>query len=285
MSKKAHSEESEMTFFEHLDALRPHLVRGVLALLIIAVASFFFKEIIINHILFGPGSPDFATNKLLCKIGGILGIEALCINQTHFNIINTRMAGQFNLHMTVSIVTALVITVPYLMWELWQFIKPALSHQERRKSNLFVLYVSLCFFSGLAFGYFIIAPLTVNFLTGYRASEVITNMIDVTSYLSTVITVSIACALVFQLPILIYFLSRMGIITTAFLRKYRKHAIVVMLIFSAIITPPDLFSQILVAVPLIILYEFSIKIAYRNEKKKREEEISFYGELPENVNR
>lgn len=273
-----------MTFFEHLDALRPHLVRGALALLAIAIATFFFKDIIIDHILFGPSSPDFITNRLLCKAGELLKISGLCINQTALNIVNTRMAGQFNLHMTVSIVTGLVITIPYLTWELWRFIKPALSYYEQRKSSLFVLYVSLCFFAGLGFGYFIIAPLTVNFFTNYQASQNILNMIDVNSYLSTVITVSIACALVFQLPILVYFLSKMGIINSSFMKKYRKHAIIVMLIFSAIITPPDLFSQILVAVPLIVLYEFSIKIAIKNERKKWEENAAFYGDLPENIN-
>ena len=276
--------DPEMTFFEHLDALRPHLMRGIGALLLIAVVSFFFKDIIIDHILFGPRSPDFVTNRILCRIGTALHLEGLCINQTEFSLINTRMAGQFNLHMTVSLVTAIVLTVPYLLWELWQFIKPALTYYERRKSNRFVAYVSLCFFAGMAFGYFIIAPLTVNFLTNYLASASIQNMIDVGSYLSTVIQVSLACALVFQLPVLVYFLARMGIVSSGFMRKYRKHDIVVMAIFSAIITPPDIFSQVLVCIPLIALYEGSIRIARNVERKKEAEEAELYGNLPEEAN-
>lgn len=284
MSKKEQDEASEMTFFEHLDALRPHLVRGVFALLVVAIAAFLLKEFIINNILFGPASPDFPANRALTWIGQLFGNSGYEAGATEFNIINTRMAGQFNLHITVSLVSALVVAVPYLTWELWRFIREGLTYYERRKAHWFVFYVSLCFFTGLAFGYFVITPLAVNFLTGYVASSTIVNMIDAGSYLKTVLSTSLACALIFQLPILIYFLTRMGIVSSAFLRKYRKHAIVVLAILSAVITPPDLMSMILVVLPLILLYELSIKIAGRVERKKREEEAAFYGDLPENIN-
>ena len=286
MAKKDRSadEQAEMTFFEHLDALRPHLVRGALALLVVSFGAFFLKQFIIDYLLFGPAQPDFPSNRALTWLAGLVGSSDYEAGKVQFNIINTRMAGQFNLQITVSLVSGLIVTVPYLMWELWRFIRPGLTYYERRKTNLFVLYVSICFFVGLLFGYYVITPLAVNFLTGWIASPTIVNMIDAGSYLKTVITTSLACALVFQLPILIYFLTRMGIVTAAFLRKYRRHAIVLLAVLSALITPPDMLSMILVILPLIGLYEFSIKIAARVERKKREEEAAFYGDLPETIN-
>lgn len=267
------SSDTEMTFFEHVEALRPHLVRSIMALLIVMVAAFLGKKFVIDLILMGPQSPDFITNRLLCDISHwLMNDNTLCINQVKFNMVNTSLAGQFNLHMQVALVTAIVVAVPYLLWEIWRFVLPALTPYERRKSRMFVLYVSLCFFAGLCFGYFLIVPLSINFLAGYQASPEITNMIDVKSYLSTVLTVSLACAIVFQLPLLVYFLARMGLITSAFLKRYRRHAIVVLAIVSAIITPPDLFSLVLVVIPLYGLYEYSIVVARRVEKHKAQAE-------------
>lgn len=267
------SSEGEMTFFEHVEALRPHLVRGVLALLIVMVAAFFGKTFVIDMILMGPQSPDFVTNRLLCDISHwLLNDNTLCINQVKFNMVNTSLAGQFNLHMRVTLATAIVVAVPYLLWEIWRFVVPALTPYERSKSRMFVLYVSLCFFIGLCFGYFLIVPLSINFLAGYQASPDITNMIDVGSYLSTVLTVSLACAVVFQLPLLIYFLTRIGLITSAFLKRYRRHAIVVLAVLSAIITPPDLFSLVLVVIPLYGLYEYSIVVAKGVERRRAQAE-------------
>ncbi len=274
MAKKQHAAEgpAEMTFFEHLDALRPHLVRGASALLIVALAAFFLNDWIIDGLLFGPAQPDFPSNRVLTRLAQLVGSSNYEAGHAEFNIINTRMAGQFNLQITVSIVTGLVLTIPYLLWELWRFIRPGLTYYERRRTNLFVLYVSICFFVGLLFGYYVITPLAVNFLTGWTASPTIVNMIDAGSYLKTVISTSLACALIFQLPILIYFLTRMGVVSAAFLKKYRKHAIVVLAILSALITPPDMLSMILVILPLVLLYELSIKIAVKVEKSKAAEE-------------
>ncbi len=267
------SSDTEMTFFEHVEALRPHLVRSIMALLVVMIAAFLGKKFVIDLILMGPQSPDFITNRLLCDISHwLMNDNTLCINQVKFNMVNTSLAGQFNLHMQVALVTAIVVAVPYLLWEIWRFVLPALTPYERRKSRMFVLYVSLCFFAGLCFGYFLIVPLSINFLAGYQASPEITNMIDVKSYLSTVLTVSLACAIVFQLPLLVYFLARMGLITSAFLKRYRRHAIVVLAIISAIITPPDLFSLVLVVIPLYGLYEYSIVVARRVEKHKAQAE-------------
>ncbi|MDD3107887.1 MAG: twin-arginine translocase subunit TatC [Alistipes sp.] len=267
------SSENEMTFFEHLDALRPHLVRGFASLFIIMIVAFIAKRFIIDIVLMGPQSPDFITNRLLCEAShSLFGDGRLCINPIKLNMVNTALGGQFNLHMQVSLVTGIALAVPYLLWEIWQFIAPALTSYERHKSRMFVLYVSLCFFTGLLFGYFMIAPLSINFLANYQASPDIINMIDIKSYLTNILSVSIGCAVIFQLPLLIYFLTRMGIVSAAFLRHYRRHAIVLLTIISAIITPPDLFSLVLVVLPLYALYELSIFLAVRVEHQKAKEE-------------
>lgn len=263
----------EMTFFEHIDALRPHLVRGATAIFLIMIVAFCAKNLIIDGVLFAPKSPSFPTNRLLEYMSETLSIDALKINAHSFNMVNTTMAGQFNLHLKISFITALVLGTPYLLWELWQFIKPALLPKEIIATRFFVFYVSLCFFTGLLFGYFIISPLTINFLTGYEASGIITNMIDVNSYLSTVVNVSLACAVVFQLPLLVYFLTRMGVLTPNFMRHYRRHSFIVLLILAAIITPPDVFSQILVMLPLYGLYEYSIYLSNRVLIKMNRESI------------
>lgn len=271
-------ERTEMTFFEHLDALRPHLVRGASAFLAIAIAAFCFKSLIIDHFLFGPAQPDFPTNRLLAWFGRLVGDDSFEAGYTNFNLINTKLAGQFSLTMTVSMVTGLILTIPYLLWELWRFIRPGLTWYERRNTNLFVFYVSLCFFVGVGFGYFVVAPLAINFFASWTASSTIVNMVDIGSFLRSVLSTSLACGLIFQLPVLMYFLARMGIVTAAFLRRYRKHAIVILAIVSAAITPPDLMSMFLVILPLIGLYELSIRIAGRVERRKAREDAAIYGE-------
>ncbi len=273
--KRKKSSDTEMTFFEHIDALRPHLVRGVMALIVAMVVAFIAKKFIIDVILMGPQSPDFLTNRWLCHLShAIFGDDRICLNQISVNMVNTALTGQFNLHMQVALATAIAVTVPYLLWEIWRFVLPALTESERRKCHRLVLYVSLCFFAGLCFGYFVIAPLSVSFFAGYQASAGITNMIDVRSYFTTVLSVSIACALLFQLPLLIYFLTRVGLITAPFLRRYRRHALVLLSILSAIITPPDIFSLLLVVIPLYGLYECSILIAGRVERRQEREGTS-----------
>ncbi len=259
---------ANMTFFEHIDALRPHLIRCAGAVILLAIGAFTAKTFLIDTLLLGPLSPEFPTNRVLNNLAVSMQIDALRVNLSPPELINTTLAGQFNLHMKISFVAALVLAVPYMLWEVWQFVKPALTSKERRGSRHFILYVSLCFITGLLFGYFIIAPLAINFLTGYRASTQITNLIDINSYLSTIINVTLACGAVFQLPLLVTFLTRIGLITDDFLRRYRRHALVVLAIFSAVITPPDAFSMVLVLLPLYGLYEYSIRIAARIGRRK-----------------
>ena len=240
-------ESTEMTFFEHIDALRPHLVRGVMAIGVIGLVAFFCKSFIIDTVLFGPQSPDFPTNRMLTWVGAqwahmaewlnsVLGTsfdtdpETFRIANDRFSIINTSLSGQFNLHMKISLLTGLAMAMPYTLWEFWRFVRPALTPKEIQGTHLFVFWVSLCFFGGLLFGYFVMAPLSINFFANYQASEFITNMFDISDYLTTVIIVSIACAFMFELPLLIYFLTRMGLVSAGFLRKYRRHAFVILLV-------------------------------------------------------
>lgn len=254
------SDANDMTFFEHLDALRPGLIRAVVVLLIAMVGAFICKDIIMALVM-GPKSPDFLTNALLCELAEQSGSEVLKINQTPVTLINTAMAGQFNMHILISFYVALIVAVPYLMFELWLFVRPALSKSERRSSSRFILYTIFCMVCGVLFGYFILAPLSVNFLTNYTVSSAITNMIDAGSYIHLVVNLVLVCALIFELPVIVYFLSRAGLITAQFMKKYRRHAIVALAVCAAIITPPDIMSMTLVIIPLYILYELSIKIA------------------------
>lgn len=251
---------NDMTFFEHLDALRPGLIRSVVLLLVAMVVAFIFKEPIMSCIM-GPKSPDFITNELMYRLAEKTGSEVLKINQEPVTLINTSMAGQFNMHLLTAFYVALIVAIPYLLFELWLFVRPALTISERRSSTRFILYIVLCMAIGIAFGYFILAPLSVNFLTGYVVSSDISNMIDVSSYISLVANMVLVCAVIFELPVAVHFLSMTGLITAQFMKRYRRHAIVVLAIGAAIITPPDIMSMILVIIPLYLLYELSIKIA------------------------
>lgn len=259
---------SEMSFGDHLEALRPHLVRSVVALFGLFIAAFCLKELLVEGILFGPTRADFPTNRLLHWIGELLNQEALFVPQ-EVVLINTAMAGQLNLHLQISLWCAFVLAFPYLLWELWCFVRPALTVHEQRSCRHFVGWVSLGFFSGVAFGYLIMAPLTIHFLAGYTISAEIGNLIDIRSYLSTVIDLSLACAILFQLPLLIYFLTRMGLIGSAFLIRYRRHALVILALLAAVITPPDAFSMLLVLFPLLLLYEGSIRLSRRVERHRK----------------
>ena len=249
-----------MTFFEHLDCLRPGLIRAVLVLVVAMVVAFFFKEPIMDAVM-GPKSPDFVTNQAMYSLAEKTGSEVLKINQSPVTLINTTMAGQFNMHLLMAFYVALLVAIPYLLFELWIFVLPALTQQERKNGYLFMLYIVICMAAGIAFGYYVLSPLSVNFLSSYVVSGDITNMIDVGSYISLVANMVIVCAVIFELPVAIYFLSKTGLITAEFMRKYRRHAVVVLAIGAAIITPPDVMSMILVVIPLYLLYEVSIWIA------------------------
>ncbi len=266
--KKRGEGEGEMTFLQHLEELRWHLIRAFIAVVAGAIVAFVFKDIIFDHIILAPNNPDFITNRLLCQLAEIVNAPALCINQNPIELISIKMAGQFTTHINISLVAGLIIAFPYVFWEFWSFFKPALYEKEARYARGAVFSASLLFLLGILFGFFVITPLSINFLGSYRVSELVHNQINIASYIGSVTSVALAAGVTFELPIVAYFLTRIGVITPEFMRKYRKHSIVVILILAAIITPPDVFSQILVSLPLLLLYEVSIFIAARVVKNR-----------------
>ncbi len=258
-----HTEKSNMTFLEHLEELRWHLIRAILSVLIFAILAFVFRGIIFDTIILAPKSPEFITNRLLCQLGEIVHSKALCINAKNLQIINIKMAGQFSTHIIVSIVAGLLVAFPYVFYEFWLFLKPALYDKEKKHARGAVFFSSTLFSLGILFGYYVITPLSVHFLGSYNVSNEVVNQINLGSYINTITSVALASGVIFELPIFIYFLSKIGLVTPDFLKKYRRHAIILILALSAIITPPDIFSQVLVCFPLILLYEVGIVISRR----------------------
>ena len=263
--------EKEMSFWNHLEELRKHIFRSLAAVLVFSILAFIGKKFIFDVIILAPKNSDFITNRLLCRLGELLSVDALCIGKLSLSIQNINMSGQFMMHLYVSMVAGLIIAMPYIIFEMWRFIMPALHPNEKKHSKGAVAASSLLFIGGVLFSYYLILPLTINFLGSYQISPDVPNQIQLNSYISTVVSVTIAVGIVFELPILIYFLTKVGVVTPAFLKKNRKYMFVIVLVLSAIITPPDVFSQILVCIPLIGLYEISIKISQRVYKKREAE--------------
>ena len=274
MSKEIVHDEAEMTFGEHLDELRKILMRVILIFGVLFCVLFALKGIVMDVVL-APVLESFPTNRLFNWMADMMGSDALRISPDNVDLYNTKMAGQFLLHIKSSLVGAFVIAFPYLIWELWLFVKPALPPQQRKKSFRYVLETPVWFLLGLFFGYFIIAHLAINFLGNYQVSEQINNIIGVDSFMNTVISVSFAAAIAFQLPLLIRLLATMGIVTSEGMRQYRKVAVAALLIFAAIITPPDVVSQVLIFIPCYFLYEYGITIAVRIEQARAKEEAEY----------
>jgi len=266
-------EEKVMSFWDHLEELRWHIMRSIIAVLVLAVVAFLNRKIVFDYIILAPSSSDFITNRALCKLGELIHVSALCIQNLHLQIINISMSGQFLTHMYISTVAGFIVAFPYILFEIWTFIKPALYDKEQKYSKGAVFVSSLLFLLGVLFSYFLIVPLTVNFLGNYQVSASVLNQVSLKSYINTVVSVTFAVGVVFELPILVYFLTKVGVITPDFLIKNRKYMFVVLLILSAIITPPDMFSQIMVVIPLMGLYEISIRVSKRIYKKIQEEEV------------
>ncbi len=273
--------EVEMSFLDHLEELRWHLVRSLVAIMVFTVGAFAAKTLVFHDIILGPSRIDFWTYRMLCQLADLLQSPALCIDQLPFIIQSRQMTGQFSMHVTSSFVIGIICAFPYAFWEIWRFIKPGLYPREQKAARGATFYVSFLFLLGVLFGYFVVTPISINFLANYQLDPSILNEFDIVSYVSTVITLILACGILFQLPIVIFFLTKAGLVTPEFLRKYRKHAIVGILILGAMLTPPDPFSQILIAMPLYGLYEVSIMISKRvvsrelkNSKKSTEIEKS-----------
>lgn len=261
--KKEKKGDVEMSFLDHLEVLRWHLVRSAIAVVVLACYFFIEKDLIFDKIILAPKYANFITYRIMCRLDDLVDAGgALCVNQLNFDLINTDLSGQFTMHMWISIMSGFVASIPYILWEIWRFIKPALKEKERKNATGFVFYASALFIMGVLFGYYVVVPLSVNFLGSYQVSAAVANMISVDSFVGTVTNITLASGIVFELPILVYFLSSLGIITPEFMRKFRRHAVVVILVVAAIITPsPDITSQMLVAMPLYVLYEISIFVS------------------------
>jgi sec-independent protein translocase protein TatC len=269
--------EKEMSFLEHLEELRWHIIRSILAILVFMIVAFIFKGFIFDNVILAPKNPSFFTNRMLCRLGDYLHTTALCINSKPLNLISITMSGQLTTHIIVAMVTGLILSVPFILWEFWQFFRPALKPTEARYASGAVFATSLLFFIGVLFGYFMLAPLSIHFLSTYEISPDVVNQINVRSYIGTITSICLATGVVFELPIFAFFLTKIGVITPKFMRKYRKHAIVIIFIVAAIITPPDVFSQTLVAIPLLLLYEVSIFVSaavMRGKEKEHDEFMS-----------
>jgi len=265
-------EEGGMSFLDHLEALRWHLLRSVSAVLIFSVAAFIAKDFVFGVLILGPSKVDFLTYRVLCDVGNYFGIPALCINDLPFTIQSRQMTGQFSMHMTSSMVVGLIAAFPYLFYEVWRFISPGLYAKERNAARGAVFFVSFLFLSGALFGYYVLTPMSINFLANYQLDPSIANEFDITSHVSTLSMLVLASAIMFQLPVVVYFLSMSGLVTSKMLKSYRRHSIVVILILSAVITPPDVISQLLIAMPILVLYEVGILIAKRLEKQRAQRE-------------
>ena len=257
-----------MSFLDHLGELRWHLVRSSIAIFFFAVVAFLSKEVIFDVIIFGPKQMDFPTYTFFCWLSSYVGGNVFCFDEMPFELLNMRMSGQFQMHLWVSLVAGVIIAFPYVFWEIWRFIQPGLHESERKISRGVILFTTVLFLLGVLFGYYVIVPLSVQFLGTYTVSSEIFNRIDLTSYISMVSSVTLATGILFQLPIAVYFLSKLGVVTPDLLKTYRRHAIVGILLLSAIITPPDIASQILVTFPVLILYQISIGVSRRIIKSR-----------------
>lgn len=270
--KKREDPAKEMTFWDHLSELRKRLVRMVLAWLVMTVVAFINSRYIFDEILLAPKESSFITYKWLCKLGNVLQTttigqwlhtDKLCLPPMSLTIINLNLSGQFMTDMTVSMFAGLILASPIIIFQLWQFVMPALYDTERRYARQAVFVMSFLFILGVLFSYYFMVPWTLNFLGTYQVSSLVANQISLSSYISTVTSTILSVGVVFELPVVVYVLSKIGIITPGFLQKNRKYAFVIILIVAAIITPPDVFSQIIVTIPLYSLYEISILVAKR----------------------
>jgi len=265
--------EKEMGFLDHIDELRKHIIRSVIAILVAAVVVFFNKSLLFDTILFGPMHTDFWTYQKMCDLSyWLTNSDMYCVKEMGFVLSNIDITGQFTQHLFISFVAGFIVAFPFVLWQVWAFIKPALSMKEITYARGFVFFSTMLFFIGILFGYFLLAPLSINFLGSYRVSELVSNEINLESYVSFLTTLTFACGLIFEMPMLVYFLAKLGILSSRLMGKYRRYALVVILILAGILTPsPDMASQIMMALPLYGLYEISILVAKSVEKNKKKD--------------
>lgn len=265
------AQKKEMSFLDHLEELRWHIIRSTIAIIAAATIAFLGKSFLFEELIFGPIKTDFFTYDFLCRASSIIGYDSFCNTVFDFEVQSRTMAGQFSAHIWTSITFGFVIAFPYVIYEFWKFVSPGLYSKERKNSKGFIFFSSLLFFIGVLFGYYVICPLSINFLGTYSVADQVHNDFDLNSYIGLVRASVLASGFIFELPIIIYYLTKIGLVTPQFLKNNRKYALVIVLIVAAIITPPDVASQIIVAIPVIILYQVSIlisKIVIKKQKRK-----------------
>ncbi len=266
----------EMSFLDHLEVLRWMLIRSTIAIVIMGTVTFFISDYIFDVILFGPTHASFITYRFFCDLSHYLGFaDSICVTDMPFIIQNMDMEGQVNVLVWTCITAGFILSFPYILWEFWKFISPALYEKERKNAKLFIFVSSLLFFIGVLFGYYVVIPMSVNFFATFKVSEVVKNQFSLDSYIGMVKMSVLASGLFFELPIIIYFLTKIGLVTPTFLRKYRKIAVIIVLIVAAIVTPPDVVSQVIVAIPMLLIFEVSVIIsAIVVKRQNKKEQIS-----------
>ncbi len=268
-TKNNSNEQAEMTFVEHLEALRVHLFRAAIATAIGSVFVVIYNDFIVQKILLGPTKPDFPTYRYLCKLSNYLGFgNKFCMKEIHLDLRSNTITGQFDVYLDVIVIGGFVIAFPYILWQFWKFIKPALNTKEIKNTRGVIFWVSLLFFLGIGFGYFVLSPYTINFFANFSLADNVLNQPTINSYFNTVLPLTLGCGLAFQLPLILFFLAKVGIVSATSLKKFRKYSILIIVVITGIITPPDMFSQIICSVPLVLLYEVGIIVCKRVEKKE-----------------
>lgn len=263
-----------MSFIDHLEVLRGHLFRSVVAIAIGAIVAGIYNKFIIKSILLGPTHNDFPTYGLICRIGRSLNLgNALCMQGIQLKLQSTEVSGQFSMWFSVILISGLILAFPYIFYQFWSFIRPALTKKELRNTSGVIFWVSFLFFTGVLFGYFVVAPYAINFFFHFQLDEIVQNIWTINSYIDMMLPLVLGSGLAFQLPLVIYFLAKIGLVSAAFLKNKIKYAVVIILVVAGIITPgPDVVSQLAVAIPLLLLYVISIFLAARVDKEREEEE-------------
>ncbi len=269
--------EKEMSFIEHLDVLRGHLFKSALAVAVGAILMAVYNKFIVQRILMGPTHGDFPTYGILCRLSQKWGLgNKLCMQEIHVKMQSNTVAGQFNVYFNIILIGGFILAFPYVFYQFWSFAKPALKPKELKNTRGVIFYVSLLFFLGVFFGYFVIAPYTINFFANFSLDSNIENIWTIADYFGTITPLILGAGLAFQLPLVMYFLAKVGVISASYLRKVRKYAILIIVVVASIITPPDMLSTIVASVPLVILYEVSIFLCARVEKKAALEEAKVW---------
>ncbi len=274
--KRQKSANAEMAFVDHIEELRWHIIRSLAVILIFSILAFFKIEWIWDNIILGPAHTDFIAYRVLCQFGNKIGISALCLQEINLEFQNTELSGQFMLSFSTSFMVGVVVAFPYVFWEFWRFIKPALKKEELRYARGIVFWSSLLFFFGVLFAYYVVAPFTINFFANYQLSPSFKNIITMANYYDTMSDLILGMGVVFELPVVVFFLSKIGLLTPKLMRDKRRYAILIIFVLAAIVTPPDWFSIWLVAIPLLILYEASIAISDRANKQRQRKELQKY---------